>query len=128
LGRLENMSNREVVTFARDVLVNADVSKCGVVNVFATKQSKYDKDTRGILWVEDEERSTEDKKEYLYYVFNSEQQAFKSADYELIEELLANGMLEFYADTKLPGFENWGSEKENQEKLNNRAQAAAQDR
>lgn len=128
LGQLNHMANREVISFAKAVLSTANVSKCGSVDTFIRKKDAVEKETRDILWVEDEERSTDENKEYLYYVFNSEQQAFKSADYELIEELLANGMLEFYADTKLPGFEGWGSEKQMQEKINNRAKSAAQDR
>jgi hypothetical protein len=33
-------------------------------------------------------------------------------DRELIEEFLAAGMIEFYEGKRLPGFENWISDKE----------------
>ena len=77
LGELRHMADREVISFARAILLNANVDKCGKVDAFIRRKDAIEKDTRGILWVQDEERSTDDKKEYLYYVFNSEQQAFK---------------------------------------------------
>jgi hypothetical protein len=82
--------------------------------MFIRKNASQDKEGRDILWVKDE-KSKDGKEKYHYYTFNANQQAFKSLEPEIIEELLANGMLEFYKDQKLPGFENWMSEKEYKE-------------
>jgi len=112
---ISNMSNREVVQFAQIMLLQfgmefgKDVGGC---TGFIRKDERADKDVREILWVKD---TSQNKCEnYLYYTFNSEQQAFKTLDKETVEELLAAGMLELYKGQEMPGFENWISEKEYQ--------------
>jgi len=109
---VSSMNNHEVVDFARMILVNCEISNkdTGVSNAFIRKDAKYDKDVRDILWVKD--RDDKENERYLYYTFNAQQQSFKELDYDVVEELLSAGMLEFYKGQKLPGFENWISEKE----------------
>ena len=117
LGELKHMSNEEVVVFAKLLLEFADVLQPKVSTMFVRNKKEDRKETRSVLWIKDIENSTECEEKYLYYVFNDKQQQFKSLDKEVLEELLASGILEFYANTKLPGFENWGSERQIQQKM-----------
>lgn len=119
LGELKHMSNEEVVVFAKLLLEFADVSQANVSTMFVRNKKEDRKETRSVLSIKDIENSTESEEKYLYYVFNDKQQQFKSLDKEVLEELLASGILEMYANTKLPGFENWGSEKQIQKKIRN---------
>ena len=114
------MSNTEVVELARIMLFKGGVDKrkMGVNNTFIRRDSRADKEVRDILWLKDTDEQGKDK--YLYYTFNSQQQAFKSLDRETIEELLASGMIEFYKDQQLPGFKDWIPEKEYQAMRNSR--------
>ena len=107
---LSGMSNNEIVEMAAELLATGSRKydeDVGIAEAFIRKEERVDKDVRTILWVK-----KNNKEEYLYYTFNSEQQEFKSLDKETVEELLASGMLEFYKGQKLPGFEEWISEKE----------------
>jgi len=113
LGDLECMSDLEVITFAKMLLNNLDIPEIGTSALFIRNKEDI-KDTKGVLWVKDIQQ---EKESYNYYVFNENQQQFKSLDKEVIGELLAAGMLEFYSNTKLPGFEGWDTEKNMQRKM-----------
>lgn len=121
---ISSMSNHEVVKMAWILLANCGIGirESSITNGFIRKNERADKSVRDILWIKDE-GSKESEEKYLYYTFNSSLQSFKTLEPEVIEELLASGMLEFYKDQKLPGFEDWISEKEYKEMRN-----SAQDR
>jgi len=105
---LANMSNAEVVEKVVDLLSSNkfEFDICiGISSGFIRKDERADKEVRDILWVENDDKSSEDK--YLYYTYNSEQKKFKVLEKEVVEELLASGMLELYKGNILPGFESW---------------------
>lgn len=116
---ISNMSNHEIVKMAWILLTNSgvDLGDSNIANAFIRKDERQDKSVRDILWIKGE-GDKEGEEKYLYYTFNSTLQSFKPLEPEVIEELLASGMLEFYKDQKLPGFENWMSEKEYKEMRN----------
>lgn len=118
LGDLTHMSDFEVISFAKLLLDNLESPQVGI-SVLCTRNKEDIKDTKGVLWVRDFEENSK-KNKYSYYVFNSNQQQFKSLDKEVIEELMASGMLEFYFNTKLPGFEEWETEKQMQQRMRNK--------
>ena len=98
------MSNHEVMVLA-DMMLEHVVGENGTSSAFIRRNARNDKDIRDILWIKNGNG-------YLYYTFNSEQQAYKLLDKETIAELLSSGMMELYKGEVLPGFENWISEKD----------------
>lgn len=119
---ISSMSNHEVVKVAWILLANSGIGigESNITNGFIRKDERADKSVRDILWIKDES-SKEGEEKYLYYTFNSSLQSFKSLEPEVVEELLASGMLELYKDQKLPGFEYYISEREYKE-IRNRSQ------
>lgn len=99
------MSNHEVMSLANSILSRTEDNNVGVSSAFIRCNSRNDKDVRDILWIKNGD-------EYTYYTFNPQQQEYKLLGKDVVCDLLASGMLEFYKDEVLPGFENWMSEKD----------------
>jgi len=109
---LSHLSNNEISGLATKVLVfnGYDKDDVGFKSAFIRKNALADKEERTFLWAKQKDEQGKDS--FEYFTLNPQQQEFKPMDRELIEEFLAAGMIEFYEGERLPGFENWISDKE----------------
>ena len=60
------------------------------------KDEHSKREPKEILWIKDETKTEKGNNQYLYYVFNSEQQQYKNLDKETLKDLLASEMLNLY--------------------------------